>query len=144
MRKTGSSKEEQPEILYFDTLKVQPDTAKEAASKVLQTCLQADKQLPAPSNRFHQADGFSCGLWCLQYIERQAREFLGCSQSTWQTGKERSQNLQSWQEAVLKRKSLHKAAETVQAVCNPSKMLRWAQKQVVKEKVGAAKMEAAQ
>ena len=112
--KTGSSTDE-AEIQYFDSLKVQAETAKEAASKVLQTCFQAEKQLPAPINRFHQADGFSCGLWCLQYMERQVREFLGCSQSTWQTAAELSQKLKSWQEAVLKEKALHKAAETVLA-----------------------------
>ena len=48
-------------------------------------------------------------------MERQAREFLGCSQSTWQTVGELSQKLQSWQEAVLKQKSLDKAAKALEA-----------------------------
>lgn len=115
LSKAGSSKEEQPEVQYFDTLKMQPETAKAAASTVLQVCLQTETELPVPCNRFHQSDGFSCGLWCLQYMERQAREFLGCSQSTWQTVGELSQKLQSWQEAVLKQKSLDKAAKALEA-----------------------------
>lgn len=114
LSKAGSSKEEQPEVQYFDTLKMQPETAKAAASTVLQV-LQTETELPVPCNRFHQSDGFSCGLWCLQYMERQAREFLGCSQSTWQTVGELSQKLQSWQEAVLKQKSLDKAAKALEA-----------------------------
>jgi hypothetical protein len=32
-------------------------------------------QCPAPSNRRFQADGWSCGLWCIQFMEESLRQY---------------------------------------------------------------------
>jgi len=34
-------------------------------------------QCPAPSNRRFQQDGWSCGLWCIQFMEESLRQYRG-------------------------------------------------------------------
>eukprot|EP00438_Fugacium_kawagutii_P003901 Skav220694 [mRNA] locus=scaffold472:421476:423095:- [translate_table: standard] len=112
VRKAGSGPDMQPEVSYFESLSSQPEPAKEQARKLLKLCCpQADLPLPEPKNRAHQSDGFSCGFWAVQYMERQARQFLNCSEGRWQTVKEQQGKLMLWQKALQKQQRILQAAQ---------------------------------
>ena len=110
--KSDSSADSQPVIRYFDSLASQPATATAKASQLLQLVLQQPEAvLPKPCNRGRQTDGYSCGFWALQYMEREARQFLGCSLGAWQTVGDQSVKLQTWQEQLQKAKSVRETAK---------------------------------
>ena len=62
-------------IEFRDSLKAAPETAVRAAKAILENLGFVDKnyELPKPSNKTHQADGWSCGIWTSNSIERGLR-----------------------------------------------------------------------
>ena len=63
-------------IEFKDSLEQPAGTSQAAATRILQN-LNLAEECPAPSNRAFQADGWSCGLWVIRWIERKLREIAG-------------------------------------------------------------------
>ena len=63
-------------IEFKDSLEQPAGTSQAAATRILQN-LNLAEECPAPSNRAFQADGWSCGLWVIRWIERKLREING-------------------------------------------------------------------
>ena len=63
-------------IEFKDSLEQPAGTSQAAATRILQN-LNLAEECPAPSNRAFQADGWSCGLWVIRWIERKLREITG-------------------------------------------------------------------
>ena len=63
-------------IEFKDSLAGGAATSRQAATRLLRN-LKLSEECPAPSNRAHQSDDWSCGLWVTRWIERQLREVFG-------------------------------------------------------------------
>ena len=63
-------------IEFKDSLADGAATSQQAATRLLQN-LKLTEECPAPSNRAHQSDDWSCGLWATRWVERQLREVFG-------------------------------------------------------------------
>ena len=63
-------------IEFKDSLEHPAGTSQAAATRILKN-LNLAEECPAPSNRAFQADGWSCGLWVVRWIERKLREITG-------------------------------------------------------------------
>ena len=104
---------------YFETLPEASHNATVAAQAAL-SMIVAEAQLPARTNRHRQTDGFSCGLWILQYAEREAREFLNLSQGPFESSVERqSAKLVLWQAALAKEQNKAKAVSQLDSAPPP-------------------------
>jgi len=60
-------------IEFKDSLAGGAATSRQAA-RILLRNLKLAEECPAPSNRAHQSDDWSCGIWVARWIERQLRE----------------------------------------------------------------------
>ena len=68
-----------PTIEFRDSLKTPPDTARQAATRVLRRLELIDEaeECPMPCNEAFQSDGWSCGIWAARWLERSLRELRG-------------------------------------------------------------------
>ena len=104
---------------YFETLPEASHNATVAAQAAL-SMIVAEAQLPARTNRHRQTDAFSCGLWILQYAEREVREFLNLSQGPFEPSVERqSAKLVLWQAALVKEQNKAKAVSQLDSAPPP-------------------------
>ena len=97
-------------VTYVDTLEKQADTAVEAAVQAL-SFVRADLRVPARQNRTFQSDGLvSCGLLCLQWCERQSRDFMKVGQLPYvSSGRELAVRLMEWIAKLLQQRHLMEA-----------------------------------
>ena len=96
-------------VTYVDTLEKQADTAVEAAVQAL-SFVRADLRLPPRQNRTFQSDGWSCGLLCLQWCERQSRDFMKVGQLPYvSSGRQLAVRLMEWLARLLQQRHLMEA-----------------------------------
>jgi len=59
-------------LTYYDSLNP-PSTQCMLSAQRLADKLMFDQLIPMPSNKRYQTDGWSCGLWCMQFLEESVR-----------------------------------------------------------------------
>ena len=60
-----------------DSLRVSPETARNAAKAILERFVSPEYELPQASNKRYQAGGSECGLFASSWVERSIREQHG-------------------------------------------------------------------
>ena len=63
-------------LTYYDALKSPSQQCMNAVQRLADT-LMFGQVIPKPSNNRHQTDAWSCGLWCLQFMEESIRARCG-------------------------------------------------------------------